>query len=227
MRIAAISHDPAARDILMGLTDLPAPWGWYLAQSAFAAAPDGDLAERLPAHMIKALREAKEDTFWTAPNAAFEETVTDAARAIATRLPTVAEELEPLAERARNMSLVQCALKLTIPGIPDIYQGTEIGSYRLTDPDNRVLPVFERIAGDDLDAFDARKLSLTRRMACLRRERPELFEAPYVPIDGTAGLLSFARGALTVETTVNGTPLPGLEAPLRLTLDGDAFEVWD
>ena len=226
MRIAAISHDPAARDILLGLTDLPAPWGWYLAQSAFAAAPDGDLADRLSAHMIKALREAKEDTFWTAPNAEFEETVIEAARAIAARLPSVAAELEPLAARARHMSLVQCALKLTIPGIPDIYQGTEVGSYRLTDPDNRVLPVFERIAGDDLDSFDARKLSMTRRLARLRRDRPEIFEAAYVPVDGPAGVLSFERGALRVQATVDGTALPGEDTPVRMTLDGAPFVLW-
>ncbi|MCK0168462.1 malto-oligosyltrehalose synthase [Jannaschia sp. S6380] len=233
MRIAALSHDPGLRDVLMSLTDLPPPWGWYLVQSAFAAAPQGDLDERLPAHLEKAVREAKQDTFWTAPNAAFEDRIGAAARAVAERrLP---EALAPLIARAERLSLAQCALKLTIPGIPDIYQGTEVGSFLLTDPDNRRPVDFARLAdaldGDaDLSPFDRAKLSLTRTVLRLRRDRPELCRARYDPLDAAEGVLAFRRGALAVRVTVTGADLEADAGalwpprdfgpqPVRLTLD--------
>ena len=234
MRLAALSHRPQARDTLLGLTKLRAPWNWYLAQSAFAAAPDGDLEERLPAHMEKAMREAKRDTFWTDPDPEFEGRVTAAARAIASRIEPLPDRLISLAVLAERLALAQCALKLTIPGIPDIYQGTEVGSFRLTDPDNRAAIDFDRLdaALDDPSAlapFDAAKLSLTRTLLGLRRDRPDLFDAPYEPREATYGTLMFSRGALTVTVSTAGeilAPAPALwppegtaPQPVRIALD--------
>ncbi len=224
MRIAAISHDVAMRDTLRELTDLPAPWGWYLAQSAFAAQPEGELADRLADHMTKAMREAKRDTFWTSPDKDYEARVTGAARDIAGAIDPLPEAVAPLADRAANLSLAQCALKLTIPGIPDIYQGTEIGSFRLTDPDNRAVVDFDALArGETETPFDAAKLALTRTLLHLRRDRPDLLEAPYAPRDAEAGILAFTRGDLLVEVSVDGTHLPEASGPVRLTLDGTAL----
>ncbi|WGH77165.1 malto-oligosyltrehalose synthase [Jannaschia ovalis] len=220
MRIAAISHAPGVRDDLMALVDdLPAPWGWYLAQSAFAGAPDGDLADRLATHMEKAMREAKRDTFWTAVDAAFEAPVLDAARAAAARFGSLPEALAPLARQAERLSLAQAALKLTIPGIPDIYQGTEIGSFRLTDPDNRAPVDFERLeaalaGGGDLSGFDRAKLDLTRCLLHLRRDHPEDFAAAWEPRDAPEGQLSARRGALTVTVSTRGEDLPAAEGAL-------------
>lgn len=238
MRIAAISHDAGARAVLLSLTDLDLPWGWYLAQSAFAGQPAGDLADRLAAHMEKAVREAKEDTFWTAPDVAFESNVTDAARAIAPRMDPLPDPLASLAARAERLALAQCALKLATPGIPDIYQGTEVGSFLLTDPDNRRPVDFDALAralkadGAELAPFDRAKLSLTRTLLHLRRTRPDIFAAPYVSQDAPAGMLSFRRGALSVTVSTVGANLPSLAAfwpaaelgaqPVRLSLDGSS-----
>ncbi len=234
MRLAALSHRPQARESLLALTGLRAPWNWYLAQSAFAAAPDGDLEERLPAHMEKAMREAKRDTFWTDPDPEFEGRVTAAARAIAGRIDPLPDRLLALAALAGRLCIAQCALKLTVPGIPDIYQGTEVGSFRLTDPDNRAAIDFDRLARalDDpsiLQPFDAVKLSLTRTLLALRRDRPEVFAAPYAPQEATFGILSFTRGPLGVTVTTDGEILvpepclwPPVELgpqPVRITLD--------
>ena len=234
MRLAALSHRPQARETLLRLTELKAPWNWYLMQSAFAAAPDGDLFTRLPEHMVKAMREAKRDTFWTDPDPAFEGRITAAARAVAARIEPLPDRLTPLATIADRLSLAQCALKLTTPGIPDIYQGTEIASYRLTDPDNREPVDFDMLAAalDDpsgLRPLDALKLSLTRTLLGLRRDRPDLFESPYEPREAGAGTLSFARGALGVVVSTYGEALPQAPAlwppaeagpqSVRITLD--------
>lgn len=234
MRLAALSHRPQMRETLLALTGLRAPWNWYLAQSAFAAAPDGDLETRLPAHMEKAMREAKRDTFWTDPDPEFEGRVTAAARAIAARIDPLPDKLIHLAALAERLALAQCALKLTIPGIPDIYQGTEVGSFRLTDPDNRATIDFARLdaALDDpagLTPFDAAKLSLTRTLLALRRDRPEIFSDRYVAREALWGTLAFARGPLEVTVSTVGEtlapapalwPEPGM-APqsVRITLD--------
>jgi (1->4)-alpha-D-glucan 1-alpha-D-glucosylmutase len=224
MRIAALSHAPGAWDDLIALVpeDCPAEWRWYVAQSAFAAAPGGDLPARLEAHLEKAMREAKRDTYWTAPDEAFEARVRAAARAAAEAVEPLPPALAPVAERAERLALAQCALKLLAPGIPDIYQGTEIGSWLLTDPDNRRPPDFVRLAealGNParLSPFDRAKMSLTATLLRLRGKRPETFLAgTYVaeadPADGD-GTLAFGRGRpgdgvhLTISRT--GEPLRG------------------
>ncbi|MEM7709497.1 MAG: malto-oligosyltrehalose synthase, partial [Pseudomonadota bacterium] len=211
MRLAAISHDPDRRDALLArVFDLPMPWRWYLAQSAFAAAPDGDLDERLAVHMEKALREAKEDTFWTAPNAAFEAPILAAARQTANAFDSVSADLVGLVARAENLALAQCALKLFAPGIPDIYQGTEIGSFRLTDPDNRAPVDWDALAdllagGQGLTPFDRRKFDLTRTLLQLRRDRPDDIAAPWRPLEARPGRLSAARGTIRLDVTIDGT----------------------
>ncbi len=201
-RLVALTHAPDARTALLdGVPDLPDPWRWYLAQSAWAAAPDGELATRLPAHLEKAMREAKRETTWIDPDPAFEGPILAAAEQI------VPPSLPDLTARAERIALVQAALQMTIPGIPDIYQGTEIGSHRLTDPDNRAAVPFERIARGDVGGFDAVKLDLTRTVLHLRRDRPLEFAAEYAPVDAPPGQLSFRRGGIVVTVSLGGDPL--------------------
>lgn len=213
MRIAALSHDPAMADALLALVpDVPAPWRWYIAQSAFAAAPAGDLAERLVAHLQKAMREAKQDTFWSAPAADFEGPVLDAAR-IAAKAFCDDSALAGLALRADNLALAQCALKLFMPGVPDIYQGTEIGSFRLTDPDNRAPVDWHRLAqlAQGLPVgtpFDRKKFDLTRSLLQLRREAPDSFAGPWQPREAPAGALRAARGGIVLHLSTCGRHLP-------------------
>jgi len=97
-------------------------------------------AERAWVYMEKAIREAKAHTSWTRPEPDYEQTVRNFVEALLAD-PEFVAELEafvaPLIEPARIHSLAQTLLKLTAPGIPDIYQGTELWDLSLVDPDNR------------------------------------------------------------------------------------------
>ncbi len=96
--------------------------------------------ERLIAYMEKACREAKQQTSWLSPNKEFEQ----ATREFISKLyedeafrRDFEEFVEPLIEPGRINSLSQLLLKLTSPGVPDLYQGTELWDLSLVDPDNR------------------------------------------------------------------------------------------
>ena len=96
--------------------------------------------ERVLAYMEKASREAKTHTSWTDPNPIYD----DALRAFVEDIMNNSEFTEslesfvrPLVEPGRNNSLAQTLIKLTAPGIPDFYQGTELWDLSLVDPDNR------------------------------------------------------------------------------------------
>ena len=174
---------------------------WYVAQTFLALdQADGDVADRLAEHVVKALREAKSETFWTAPDVELEEAAQTYVRRLVSHFPRHAIEVTPILEVADRLSLIQTALKLTVPGIPDIYQGCELAFYALTDPDNRREVDFQaRIAA--LDApdilsrpLDQAKFDLTRTLLELRRERPELvLSGSYEPLGAPSGLCAFAR----------------------------------
>ena len=96
--------------------------------------------ERLQEYMLKAAREAKRHTSWTAPNVEFEKSLEMFVAGIMRDcgfLSDAREFIEPLIARGRIVSLAQTLIKLTAPGVPDIYQGTEIWNLSLVDPDNR------------------------------------------------------------------------------------------
>jgi (1->4)-alpha-D-glucan 1-alpha-D-glucosylmutase len=96
--------------------------------------------ERLSAYMEKATREAKVHTSWTSPqtdyDAALRNFVAGAMRNTAF-MDDVRRFVEPLVEPGRVNSLSQTLIKLTSPGVPDVYQGTELWALNLVDPDNR------------------------------------------------------------------------------------------
>ena len=97
-------------------------------------------AERLIAYMEKAAREAKTHTSWTKPNPAYESALRAFVEGILNNRDFMAELesfTKPLVEPGRINSLAQTLLKLTAPGIPDFYQGTELWNLSLVDPDNR------------------------------------------------------------------------------------------
>ncbi len=245
MRIAAITHDPAPfldfhrTCAAMAGEEVGPNLQWYLAQTVLAMAGEADLAERLVTHVGKALREAKRATFWSAPNPDVEDT----ARAYAARLADLPPGvLAPLLARAAQLSLVQTALKLTVPGIPDIYQGCEIACFALTDPDNRRAVDFDTLAAALEDPArlardaDRDKLSLTRRLLRLRRDLPDLFlKGAYDPERAPEGALGFTRrhGERTLRVMarldggtapeIAGVPVwpeaPEADSPVRITLD--------
>lgn len=96
--------------------------------------------ERLGLYMEKATREAKRMTSWISPNEAFDKALAAFLDGICEDrqfLESLREFVEPLIKPGRVVSLAQVLLKLTAPGVPDLYQGTELWDLSLVDPDNR------------------------------------------------------------------------------------------
>jgi (1->4)-alpha-D-glucan 1-alpha-D-glucosylmutase len=98
--------------------------------------------DRVVAFLEKAMREAKVHTSWTEHVADYEDAVTTFARDVLADEWFVADverflTVERVIERGRRNSLAQTALLLTCPGVPDVYQGTELWDLSLVDPDNR------------------------------------------------------------------------------------------
>ncbi len=159
-----------------------------------------EFAGRLAGWQQKALREAKLATDWSVPNECYESAGRDLLMGLVARnqLPAVLEEIVAFADRiapagAMN-GLAQTLLKLTAPGIPDLYQGTEFWDFSLVDPDNRRPVDFAaRIASlrdtpsDQLmqNWRDGHiKQALITRTLALRRARPQLFaEGSYEPVE--------------------------------------------
>ncbi|HEY5758326.1 MAG TPA: malto-oligosyltrehalose synthase [Steroidobacter sp.] len=101
------------------------------------------LIERLQAYMTKAGREAKRSTSWINPNADYEAAVGDFIVQLLSNpernafLRDLGSFVAPVAFFGRINSLVTTVLKITSPGVPDFYQGTELPVFTLVDPDNR------------------------------------------------------------------------------------------
>jgi (1->4)-alpha-D-glucan 1-alpha-D-glucosylmutase len=176
-----------------------------------------DLAGRLEAYMIKAVREGKERSSWSNPDTIYEaglqhfvRNVLDASR----RNPFLVEFhafVTSLARLGAISSLSQLVLKLTVPGVPDIYQGGELWDFSIVDPDNR-RPVdwsarrqlIDEVDGARVTDFSRswqkglEKLFIIRRLLDLRRSHPEVFaQGDYRPIEpeeeGSNHVCAFAR----------------------------------
>ena len=198
-------------------------FGYFLAQTLVGAGPID--RERMHAYAEKAMREASDGTTWTAPDAAFESAVHTAVdlayhdAALRTAWYVLDSEItRPGWSNALGQKLVQ----LTMPGVPDVYQGTELWEDSLVDPDNRRPVDFaarrkllaELSGSPPVDSSGAAKLWVTRQALRARRDRPDLFTA-YTPVfaDGpaTTHLVGFDRGgAITLSTRL----------PVRLTAAG-------
>jgi (1->4)-alpha-D-glucan 1-alpha-D-glucosylmutase len=181
-------------------------------------------AERAHAYAEKAAREAGTSTGWTAPNEEFESAMhaaIDTVLADGELRRLVDDFVAEIAPFGWSNSLSATVLQITAPGIPDVYQGSELWETSLVDPDNR-RPVdfalrrelLARIDGEqpgvtpawmpDLAADGAAKLLITSRALRVRRDRPELFTryAPLPALGVAAGhALAFDRGgAVTIVT---------------------------
>jgi (1->4)-alpha-D-glucan 1-alpha-D-glucosylmutase len=174
--------------------------------------------ERALAYMEKAIREAKVHTSWTHTNADYEEALRGFVRSVLADQKFTADLaafVAPLVQAGRVNALAQTLLKLTAPGVPDLYQGTEVWDLSLVDPDNR-RPVdydlrrrflCELECGVTPEQMWARvdegipKLWLIRQALALRRRRPELFgpQGDYQPLlaegERAEHVVAFARGA--------------------------------
>ncbi len=218
-RGGAEGQSPAAKEAWLFYQTLVGLWPEDLDLAAPDAAARLDaLARRLEAYMQKAMREAKERTRWTGADAVHENAVRDFLQAAlspsrsAAFLAEVQALVRRLAPAARAGSLAQLVLKLTCPGLPDIYQGTEWPDLALVDPDNRRPVDFARRAAQ-LDgpagmpaplhptaglAGDARKLAVMHCLLTLRRRQPDLLAAgSYLPLAVTGAaaedFLAYAR----------------------------------
>jgi len=185
--------------------------GLFLWQNIFGVWPtDGvvstELRERLHGYTEKAIREAGVHTTWNDPVAEFETGVHTWLDAVLDG-PVAVELTATLArldEHARADALGQKLIALTAPGVPDVYQGTELWEDSLVDPDNR-RPVDYSARREALAAvLHAKtathpKMRVVRAALQLRRERPDTFLAGgYQPVlaDGAAAehIVSFLRG---------------------------------
>lgn len=173
-----------------------------------------DQPERLHAYATKAMREAWTFTGWADPDEEAEAAVHAALDALADR-PELRAAVDGFIDRIRpfgwSNALGHKLVQLTMPGVPDVYQGTEGWDDSLVDPDNRRPVDFARLrallANDtppEVDASGAAKVWVVSRALRLRRDRPELFTAyRRVPVHGPAAdhAIAFDRGgAVTVAT---------------------------
>jgi (1->4)-alpha-D-glucan 1-alpha-D-glucosylmutase len=251
------SEDVRAR--LLVLSEIPAVWeatalrwrtraerGWgevapdreheyTLWQTLVGAWPLSE--ERAHRFAEKAAREARRRTSWRRPDAAYEAARARwlarvyADRELVAEIEQLAAQLAP--HGARN-ALAMLLIKLAAPGVPDFYQGAELATDALVDPDNRRPVDLERGAallreldGASPDAIaaslDRAKLHTTRRVLALRRRSPATFTGAYAPLaaDGphAARVFAFARGDQLIAVvprlgvSANGWPATTLELP--------------
>jgi (1->4)-alpha-D-glucan 1-alpha-D-glucosylmutase len=225
------SEDVRAR--LAVLAEIPTEWAslvrYLLSRHPLADRPLAHLVwqnlvgawpisrERAHGYVEKAAREAGTSTTWTNPVQEFEEALhalVDAAyddEAAAGRITKIVERIEGF---GRSNSLSQKLLQLTMPGVPDVYQGTELWDLSLVDPDNRrpvdyaerrrLLAALDEGAVPAVDETGAAKLLVVSRTLRARRDHPEWFDG-YEPVTATGPaaehVVAFDRGgAVTVAT---------------------------
>jgi (1->4)-alpha-D-glucan 1-alpha-D-glucosylmutase len=156
--------------------------------------------ERLDGYLEKALREGKVNTDWLSPNEEHERRVKEwAARAA----QLVADDpfLDEVRRVGRRLALSQLLLKLTAPGVADVYRGDELEDLSLVDPDNR-RPVDwdeRRRALAELQAGAApedrtAKLYVTWKTLGLRAEHTAAFSGAYEPVGLGPGVCAYVRG---------------------------------
>jgi len=175
--------------------------GYFFWQTLVGAWPLD--VERATRYMQKAMREAKLTTSWQSPDAAYEEAVRSfvtnvlADDAVMTEVATFVDTLTPF---ARANSIAQKLVQLTMPGVPDTYQGCELPMFTLVDPDNRGAIDF-KVRRAELETMFDQKLRVTATALRLRRDHPGWFNS-YVPItaSGTAAdhLVAFSRSPAVV-----------------------------
>jgi (1->4)-alpha-D-glucan 1-alpha-D-glucosylmutase len=154
--------------------------------------------ERLDGYLRKALREGKRRSSWLEPDEVYERRVQDFAWQ---RRDALAPFAGRLAELGEPITLAQLLLKLTAPGVPDVYQGDELWALSLVDPDNRRPVDWEErrralaglVAGGRPNRATA-KLFLTWRTLDLRRRRPDAFLAAYEPVEAAPDVCAYKRG---------------------------------
>lgn len=186
---------------------------YYIYQSIIGAWPynsqtDDEFIGRLEAFITKAMREAKVNSNWESPNAGYENACTQFVRRLFDPQHNFLRDIQSFAEKvseyASIYSLSQAIIKMTAPGIPDIYQGCELWDLSFADPDNRravdylrrkeiltELTEKEKEGNKALISFvkenwreGYEKLLVTWKMLRFRKNDPKLFiQGEYIPIN--------------------------------------------
>ena len=219
-RISVLAEIPTEWEVALGELRTAMPLGdgplesllWEAIIGAWPAS-----RERLHSYAEKAAREAGNSTRWTAPREEFEarmHTLVDSAFDDPHVVSILERVLQAIRQPGWSNSLSAKVIQLTAPGVPDVYQGSELWETSLVDPDNRravdfderrlYLAAIDAGAHPPIDETGAAKLLVTSRALRLRRDRPELFTR-YAGIEayGSAAkhVVAFDRGeALTVAT---------------------------
>jgi (1->4)-alpha-D-glucan 1-alpha-D-glucosylmutase len=205
---------------VVGSTVIDPETEYLIWQTIVGAWPISD--ERLTQYLTKAIREEKRRTSWTEVHQQYEDAVLGLARralADGDLAGSIAHFVDGIAADAAANSLGAKLVQLTMPGVPDIYQGCEGPGFSLVDPDNRRDPGIARLRaelaaldsgagrrlGGDPGFFCSEKLMVTAQALRLRRARPEWFAGGYEPLTAAgaaaAHALAFRRGgAVTVAT---------------------------
>lgn len=191
---------------------------YMLYQAMIGAWPEGgpteEFVQRLSEYAIKAAREGKQESSWLEPDGVYETGLRQFIQKVCDRSRSFdfLASFDAFAERCALLgtlySLSQLALKSTMPGVPDFYQGTELSDFSFVDPDNRRRVDFAAHAAavkemapsavDDLIVHWREghlKLALTTRLLSFRQSQPELFShGVYRGFDtGTDDVIAFAR----------------------------------
>lgn len=221
---------------------------YFIYQSIISGYTDGISVERLQQYVIKALREGKVNSSWASPDEEYEQNATEFISRILQNkrfLDTLVPFIAKMDSYAYTSSLAQTLVKLTAPGIPDTYQGTELWDYSFVDPDNRrpvdygirfdLLKSLKDLSGPAL--FDylkshrkqgAEKLFLTYKALHCRKDFPNLFlEGDYLPLQSSgSNVLAFAR-VYRQEWVIVIIPLPDLQPVVAsILLPTGAPERW-
>ncbi len=195
-------------------------------------------APRLRRYLEKATREAKRRTSWLSPDADYEAAIARFADGIlgdADLCADVAQFVASIATPTWRNVLARTLVKLTAPGVPDFYQGTELPDFRLVDPDNRA-PVDFAVRREQLQRCRAfgpeealgegvAKLWLIHRVLALRAQQPRWWDGAYRPLAVTGAhadrVIAFARGDdFAVVVPRLSALLPGW-GDTAVALDGD------
>jgi (1->4)-alpha-D-glucan 1-alpha-D-glucosylmutase len=209
-RIGVLSQVPSLWGELVGkwMRQAPPPdaaTALFLWQNVFGVWPvDGavtdELRGRLHAYTEKSIREAAAHTTWNDPNTGFESAVHAWLDEVldgpdAAELTSLVARLD---EYGHGDALGQKLIQLTAPGVPDVYQGTELWDDSLVDPDNR-RPVDYGVRRDALRAMTDPKIRVVAAALRSRRERPDTFvSGGYLPMRASGAarehVVAFQRG---------------------------------
>jgi (1->4)-alpha-D-glucan 1-alpha-D-glucosylmutase len=173
---------------------------------------------RLELYLEKALREGKRTTNWLEPNERHESRVKQFVRGLYDNQEFL-DDFEPFVQEVmlagEHASLGALLLRLTSPGLPDVYQGDAFWSLNLVDPDNR-RPVdwrrADRAADQTVPRRETLKFHLMRRVLRLRADYPEAFFGAYEPLDVGPDRVGFLRGG-RIRVVVPLRPSDWVEVP--------------